>query len=70
MSEPSVDATRCPLCQQPNACQIAAGQKTCWCFSVTMDSSAIDRVPAEAKGRACLCRACGVKPAPTPQQKP
>jgi hypothetical protein len=48
---------------------VAAGQPSCWCFSVTMDPAALAKVPPEAKG-ACLCQACGVKRAEGPEQKP
>jgi hypothetical protein len=68
MSAP-IDPTRCPLCTKPNGCGVAAGQATCWCFSVTMDPAALAKVPPEATG-ACLCKACGVKTPERPEQKP
>jgi hypothetical protein len=31
----------------------------CWCFDVTIKPEALERVPAEARGIACVCAACG-----------
>ncbi|MBL8917276.1 MAG: cysteine-rich CWC family protein [Myxococcaceae bacterium] len=55
------DPTRCPLCQQDNACGAAAGKSDCWCFSVTLDPAALAKLPEAAKGKACVCRTCGEK---------
>jgi Cysteine-rich CWC len=30
----------------------------CWCFDVTIASQALDRMPAAARGVACVCAAC------------
>jgi hypothetical protein len=51
----------CPLCGGPNGCIPAAGgsfDMPCWCAGVTVDPAALARVPEDARGRACLCRAC------------
>jgi hypothetical protein len=56
-----VDAARCPLCQQPNACAAVAsgGAATdCWCMHVPFSAELLARVPAAAKGLACICPAC------------
>ncbi|MCA2977054.1 MAG: cysteine-rich CWC family protein [Myxococcaceae bacterium] len=55
-----MDPMRCPSCQRPNDCAVAAGRTSCWCFQVTIDPAALAALPPEAK-RACLCRACGVE---------
>lgn len=60
--DPVVDPARCPLCAQPNACQIAAGSSTCWCFEATVPAAVLARVPAAAQGVACVCRGCAIAP--------
>ncbi|WP_437650754.1 cysteine-rich CWC family protein [Sorangium sp. So ce362] len=34
------------------------GAPTCWCFEVSIPAAVLDRVPQEARGVACVCRAC------------
>jgi hypothetical protein len=46
------------LCGGPNECGIAAGASTCWCFTTDIPSDVRDRIPAEARDLACVCRAC------------
>lgn len=48
----------CPICGGPNACGIAAGDTTCWCFTASIPAAALERVPDEAKDRTCICAAC------------
>jgi hypothetical protein len=43
---------------------MAAQRESCWCFSVKIDPAALEKIPPEAKGRACVCQSCGVA-APT-----
>ncbi|HOB65764.1 cysteine-rich CWC family protein [Ottowia sp.] len=63
----ATDATRCPLCGQPNGCALeterASGQAQppCWCTAVAFSHALLDRVPADARGRACICRACAAQ---------
>ena len=58
------DPTRCPLCGQPNGCAMEIAKATgqpqapCWCAQVRIDPAALAALPPQAKGRACLCRAC------------
>ena len=54
----AVDPTRCPLCGGPNDCGVAAGKGVCWCFSATVRSDVIERVPEELRGAACVCSTC------------
>lgn len=54
----SIDPVRCPLCGQPNDCQIAAGCQTCWCFETPVPPTVLARVPVAAQGLACVCRRC------------
>jgi hypothetical protein len=51
----------CPLCGESNACGMAAGQGTCWCFTASVPAEVIERIPAEQRDRACVCRACASK---------
>ena len=52
------DRSRCPLCGRPIECGAARGESDCWCQSVTIPQEVLDRVPAEARGVACVCRRC------------
>ncbi|TFI48852.1 hypothetical protein E4O93_05615, partial [Diaphorobacter sp. DS2] len=49
--------TRCPLCGQSNGCAVAAGlpAQQCWCMHESVSRDALARLPAEARGRACIC---------------
>jgi hypothetical protein len=53
-----LDPAICPLCGEPNACGMAAGTPECWCLTETIPTEVLDRVPPEAKGGICVCRAC------------
>lgn len=54
----AVDPSRCPLCNAPNTCGMEAGTGSCWCMSVKIPPDVLERVPAEARDRACVCAAC------------
>ncbi len=59
----SVDPKVCPLCGRDNTCAMAsAGDATaanpCWCTNVAIPAEVLARIPVDARGRACLCRAC------------
>jgi hypothetical protein len=49
---------RCPLCGDQNACGMAAGEGSCWCFSTKIPADVLERVPAEARDKVCVCEAC------------
>ena len=34
------------------------GKGSCWCFHATIPPEVIERVPAEARGVACVCQGC------------
>ncbi len=55
-----MDPRTCPLCGKPNQCGMAEGKGSCWCFEVKLDPAALAKLPEEAKGKACVCRSCGV----------
>ncbi len=57
------DPGSCPLCAQPNHCAMATnGCSTagtaCWCADVTIARAVLEKVPADAVGRACVCADC------------
>ena len=64
VSSANDDPSRCPLCRQPNTCAMEAQRATgiaqlpCWCTQVDFGADLLARVPAEARGRACICAAC------------
>jgi hypothetical protein len=37
---------------------MARGAETCWCFDATIPSEVIERIPADARGVVCVCKAC------------
>ena len=55
----------CPICGGPNGCGAARGESSCWCESAIVPAEVLERVPVEARGRACVCPECaGVSVAP------
>jgi hypothetical protein len=54
------DTRTCPLCGQPNEGAVAAGwdPDSCWCRTVTMSPDALASIPAEARGKVCICARC------------
>lgn len=59
---PVPDARTCPLCAQPNACAAACGDAAraaeCWCMQARIAPEVLARVPASARGLACVCARC------------
>jgi hypothetical protein len=57
-------ATACPLCGQTNQCAMEAERVTgvkqppCWCTQATFTAELLARIPAPARGKACICAAC------------
>jgi hypothetical protein len=54
----TVDPARCPLCGEDNACGVARGAGTCWCFSTKIPDDVLARVPLELRNIACVCERC------------
>jgi len=56
-----IDALICPICGEPNQCEAAASgdpNAPCWCRAVSFSPEVLARIPAEARGLACVCRQC------------
>jgi len=68
---PVVDATRCPLCGEPNRCaqeierETGRAQPPCWCMQVDFSDAPLAKLPASMRGLACICARCA---AGTPPQ--
>ncbi|QIL82152.1 cysteine-rich CWC family protein [Diaphorobacter sp. HDW4A] len=54
------DTSHCPLCGQANQCAIVAGlpPESCWCMNEPVSNEALERIPQEQRGKACICPAC------------
>ena len=66
MNSPSAktEAGQCPLCGQPNDCQLcttAAYKGPCWCAKVEIPEALLALVPPELRNQACLCHGCVMK---------
>ncbi|EKO3451146.1 cysteine-rich CWC family protein [Vibrio fluvialis] len=62
----NVDPLICPLCGNGNACvNLSTGDvtKSCWCNdpNITFSQELLDRVPKDAKRKACICKTCALK---------
>ena len=59
-----IDPARCPLCGAPNGCAMEQARATgeapapCWCLTARFPPALLNQVPAEARGRACVCARC------------
>jgi hypothetical protein len=65
-----IDAPRCPLCGEPNACAPAASgsfDSPCWCTELSIPPELLARLPAESRGTACICRACALSAGARPK---
>ena len=59
----SVSPNICPLCGGDNLCgqlPSGCGSETCWCAAgdVSFPDSLLKQIPASAKNKACICKAC------------
>jgi hypothetical protein len=61
---PAINPILCPLCGQANQCamevELATGikQAPCWCSQTSFAAELLDKVPPEARGKACICSVC------------
>ena len=59
-----IDSSNYPICGEPNqyAQEVAKAtgkpQEPCWCMTATFSAELLDRVPEEAKNKACICEKC------------
>jgi hypothetical protein len=64
------DPTLCPLCGEPNRCAMEVERATgvkqppCWCTQVKFEAELLSRIPENARGKACICPACGREQTP------
>ncbi|MCO7568894.1 cysteine-rich CWC family protein [Pseudomonas chlororaphis] len=57
MNEPDL----CPACGARNNCALAdprTADRTCWCYSVSIDPAIIEALAPHLRDRACLCPRC------------
>jgi hypothetical protein len=64
----ALDPERCPLCGEGNACGIAQGAESCWCFDTEISAEVRARIPSDARGRACLCERCASERSVAPRK--
>ena len=59
-SDPQIDASKCPLCGEPNLCAMAADPdaKECWCGDKKFPRELLAQIPKEAVRRVCICAKC------------
>jgi hypothetical protein len=55
----------CPLCGKPNMCemvkknpQTTGPAPECWCTALEIPAGLLERIPADKRGKACVCRDC------------
>ena len=60
MGMAAIDASRCPLCGELNRCEreVDSRCQSCWCQTAGIPQGLLERVPAVARMRACICQRC------------
>ena len=50
----------CPLCGGDNQCAMAGNSPVteCWCVKTAIDHQRLAAIPADARGKRCICPAC------------
>lgn len=67
-----LDKSKCPLCGESNQCAMEIEQETgvpqgvCWCVGIAFSADLLTKIPAEAKNKACICKACAEQSALSP----
>jgi hypothetical protein len=59
----ALDEPVCPLCGGPNGCAAAASgslKVSCWCSELILPPSALEDIPPDLRGKACICRDCAL----------
>ncbi|ULL19682.1 hypothetical protein DVH26_08615 [Paenibacillus sp. H1-7] len=44
------------MCGSANLCRVESGD--CWCFHTKVPLELRNRIPADQRGKACICRKC------------
>ncbi|MDE2402232.1 MAG: cysteine-rich CWC family protein [Burkholderiales bacterium] len=60
-SQPALPHATCPLCGGPNECAPAACgtlDTPCWCTKAVFNAALLDTLPADQRGRSCICARC------------
>jgi len=54
---------RCPLCGGLNSCAVIEGKPIdeCWCKAVKIPQALLEKVPAELRGKVCVCQTCVIE---------
>ena len=60
------DEAQCPICGDLNACEVALGQETCWCFSATVHPEVGALLAERGIDDQCLCSPCASGDVPSP----
>ncbi|WP_372659201.1 cysteine-rich CWC family protein [Hydrogenophaga sp.] len=61
---PAPDPSVCPICGGDNRCAMeierttGVNQGPCWCTTATFDAELLARLPAQTRGKACICARC------------
>ena len=55
---PTAGSPRCPLCNEPNQCGMAAGAPRCWCYDAVLPEELIEKLPEHFRGVVCICQKC------------
>lgn len=59
-----IDPTHCPICQAVNDCAMEEARakgvapERCWCMDAEFKPEVLKLLPAEARGKACICAKC------------
>ena len=55
-----VDKSICPICGNPNNCGYENGltHEGCWCEKIKVPKELREQIPAEVRGKACICKKC------------
>lgn len=50
----------CPLCGRDNGCAVSRGEDParCWCMTARIPAALLERIPAEHRGKTCVCLSC------------
>ncbi|MCR8641653.1 cysteine-rich CWC family protein [Paenibacillus sp. N1-5-1-14] len=51
-----IDEKKCPLCGEHNECGVRDGN--CWCFHLKVPMELREQIPAEQRGKVCICKKC------------